>query len=230
MKLPSSKIYWTDYLAFSTLLSPQQICDVLKAIATRALTYPDENPQDNPQDNLTDTPQANPQGTPKLNHKLNHNQILKQEYNFNNIQLEFFDLLAKAQDESARDYMTSVRNGRKGGRPKKTEDNQSHPKTTEADKSRPKNVAEIIKQAGDALSVRKSTDMIFVDSSFRLLNYPVFLPYIEQVTPAIIESVENWLRQTKNGQSVSVQFITKQFFNFANRQGRPIFKEQTGRK
>ena len=230
MKLPSSKIYWTDYLAYSTLLSPQQICDVLKAIATRALTYPDENPQDNPQDNLPDTQQANPQATPNLNHNLNHNQILKQEYNFNNIQLEFFDMLAKAQDESARDYMTSVRNGRKGGRPKKTEDNQSHPKTTEADKSRPKNVAEIIKQAGDALSVRKSTDSILVDSSFRLLNYPVFAPYIEQVTPEIIESVENWLRAAKAGQTVTVEFISRQFMNFAKRQNRPIFKEQTGRK
>lgn len=117
-----------------------------------------------------------------------------------------------------------------GKPPKATEDNQSNPKITEVDRSRPKSAADIIKQAGEALSVRKSTDMIFVDSSFRLLNYPVFLPYIEQVTPAIIESVENWLRQTKNGQSVSVQFITKQFFNFANRQGRPIFKEQTRRK
>ena len=138
------------------------------------------------------------------------------------------------------------------GRPKKSEDsenqknqknqkNQNNQNTqteteteteseTKKEIHKEKTVAEIIKQAGDALSVRKSTDMIFVDSSFRLLNYPVFAPYIEQVTPAIIESVENWLRQTKNGQSVSVQFITKQFFNFANRQGRPIFKEQTGRK
>ena len=131
---------------------------------------------------------------------------------------------------------------RNNGKQKTTEDDKRQPKTTEDDKGRQtgiktgtgikteiktgteKTVAEIIKQAGDALSVRKSTDMIFVDSSFRLLNYPVFAPYIEQVTPAIIESVENWLRQTKNGQSVSVQFITKQFFNFANRQNKSVFK------
>lgn len=133
---------------------------------------------------------------------------------------------------------------RNNGKQKTTEDDKRQPKTTEDDKGRQtgiktgtgieteikiktgteKTVAEIIKQAGDALSVRKSTDMIFVDSSFRLLNYPVFKPYIEQVTPAIIESVENWLRQTKNGQSVSVQFITKQFFNFAHRQNKSVFK------
>lgn len=128
--------------------------------------------------------------------------------------------VSKSQPKSAEDNKCSqIKTGIKTGTEIKIE--------KEIKTGTEKNVAEIIKQAGDALSVRKSTDMIFVDSSFRLLNYPVFLPYIEQVTPAIIESVENWLRQTKNGQSVSVQFITKQFFNFANRQGRPIFKEQT---
>lgn len=168
-----------------------------------------------------------------------------------NIEIPIWDFI-KSQLENQYQALTNksqqMTANRNNGKQKSTEDDKSRPKTTEDDQSRQiktrtgieiekeiktgteKNVAEIIKQAGDALSVRKSTDMIFVDSSFRLLNYPVFAPYIEQVTPAIIESVENWLRQTKNGQSVSVQFITKQFFNFANRQGRPIFKEQTGRK
>lgn len=131
---------------------------------------------------------------------------------------------------------------------KQTEVSKSQPKPTEDNKcsqiktgiktgtgieiktGTEKNVAEIIKQAGDALSVRKSTDSILVDSSFRLLNYPVFAPYIEQVTPEIIESVENWLRAAKAGQTVTVEFISRQFMNFAKRQNRPIFKEQTGRK
>lgn len=117
-----------------------------------------------------------------------------------------------------------------GKPPKATEDKQSNPKINEVDQSRPKSAADIIKQAADALSVNKANDSILIDSTFSLFNYPVFKPYIESVTPEIIESVENWLRIAKGGQKVTIGFITRQFTNFANRQNKPIFKEQTGRK
>lgn len=139
---------------------------------------------------------------------------------------------------------------------KSAEDNKSQPKSPEGDRcsqiktriktgiktgtgieiekeiktGTEKTVAEIIKETGNLLSGKKSNNSILVDSSFSCSLYPIFKPYIEQVTPEIIKSVENWLRKNKDGQSVSVEFITKQFVNFANRQGRPIFKEQTGRK
>ena len=165
-----------------------------------------------------------------------------------NIEIPIWDFI-KSQLENQYQALTNksqqMTANRNNGKQKSTEDDKSRPKITEVDQSRQiktriktgtgiekeiktgteKNVAEIIKQAGDALSVRKSTDMIFVDSSFQLLNYPVFAPYIEQVTPEIIESVENWLRTAKAGQTVTVEFISRQFIKFAQRQGKPIFKQ-----
>jgi len=92
-----------------------------------------------------------------------------------------------------------------------------------------KNTMAILKQAADALSVKKANDCILVDSSFSFSLYPVFKPYIESVTPEIVESVENWLRRSQKGKQVTVGFITRQFTNFANRQNKPIFKEQGGK-
>lgn len=102
MKLPNSKVYWADFLSYSAILSDKEICQVLKIIAIRAMSY------DNPQDNLQDNPQD-----------LKQKQIQIQK--LNKIQLDFYTCLAKAQDESAKDYIASVMNGRKGGRPKKKE-------------------------------------------------------------------------------------------------------------
>ena len=79
------------------------MCQVMRIIAMRAMSY--ENPQDNPQDNLRDNPQV-------------YKQIQIQIQKLNNIQIDFYNSLAKAQDESARDYIASITNGRKGGRPK----------------------------------------------------------------------------------------------------------------
>lgn len=130
---------------------------------------------------------------------------------------------------------------------KVTEDSKSHPKSTDATQcsqietgiqtgtrteseikiktGTEHTAADIIKQAANALSVNKANDSVLVDSSFSLFDYPVFKPYIESVTPEIIESVENWLRTAKNGQRVTIGFITRQFTNFANRQNKPIFKK-----
>ena len=146
--------------------------------------------------------------------------------------------------ESKSQQMADNRNK---GKQKSTEDDKSRPKSTEVDRGRQietgiqtgtrteteikiktgteHTAADIIKQAANALSVNKANDSVLVDSSFSLFDYPVFKPYIESVTPEIIESVENWLRAAKNGQRVTIGFITRQFTNFANRQNKPIFKK-----
>lgn len=146
--------------------------------------------------------------------------------------------------ESKSQQMADNRNK---GKQKSTEDDKSRPKSTEVDRGRQietgiqtgtrteseikiktgteHTAADIIKQAANALSVNKANDSVLVDSSFSLFDYPVFKPYIESVTPEIIESVENWLRTAKNGQHVTIGFITRQFTNFANRQNKPIFKK-----
>ena len=111
MKLPNSKIYWTDYLSYSSMLTPDEICEVMKIVAFRAMCYnlPDNLP-DNRQDNLPVS-------------------IQKQIQKLNKIQKEFYICLAKAQDESARDYMAKIMNGKKGGRPKKNKaENQDEKK------------------------------------------------------------------------------------------------------
>lgn len=60
----------------------------------------------NPQDNQQDNPQVS-----KL--------ILKQILKLNQIQLNFYECMDKALNESAKSYIASIKNGRLGGRPKK---------------------------------------------------------------------------------------------------------------
>ena len=102
MKLPYSKIYWADFLSFSNILSAKEICQVLKIIALKSMSY------ENPQDNLQDNPQVSIQ-----------KQIQKQIFKLNQIQLNFYECMNKALEESAKGYFSSVKNGRLGGRPKK---------------------------------------------------------------------------------------------------------------
>lgn len=146
--------------------------------------------------------------------------------------------------ESKSQQMADNRNK---GKQKSTEDDKSRPKSTEVDRGRQietgiqtgtrteseikiktgteHTAADIIKQAANALSVNKANDSVLVDSSFSLFDYPVFKPYIESVAPDIVQSVENWLRTAKNGQHVTIGFITRQFTNFANRQNKSVFKK-----
>lgn len=107
MKLPNSKIYWSDYLSYASMLTPEEICEVLKIIACRAMCY---NLPDNPPDNRSDNP---PDNLPVCIQR--QRQIQK----LNKIQREFYLCMEKAQDESARDYLSKINNGKKGGRPKK---------------------------------------------------------------------------------------------------------------
>lgn len=65
---------------------------------------------------------------------------------------------------------------------------------------------------------------ILIDSSFSCSNFDVFKAYIQEMPSSVIQSVENWLKKQKNGQEIPVEFIIKQFFNFAQRSNISIFK------
>ena len=91
---------------------------------------------------------------------------------------------------------------------------------TEVSKSQPKpTINQIIGQIG-----KENTNSILIDSSFSCSKFDVFKTYINEMPSCVIQSVENWLKKQKNGQTVPVGFITKQFINFANRQNKPLFK------
>lgn len=71
---------------------------------------------------------------------------------------------------------------------------------------------------------KENTNSILIDNSFSCSKFDVFKTYINEMPSCVIQSVENWLKKQKNGQTVPVGFITKQFINFANRQNKPLFK------
>lgn len=89
------------------------------------------------------------------------------------------------------------------------------------DKYKDKNkvVSEMLSSIG-----KDNTNSILIDSSFSCSKFDVFKTYINEMPLEVIQSVENWLKKQKNGQTVPVEFITKQFINFANRQNKPLFK------
>ena len=69
-------------------------------------------------------------------------------------------------------------------------------------------------------------NLILIDKNFSCNNYDIFIPYLKEMPQSIIKSVENWLRKVKLNESVTVEFIIKQFFNFAQRANISIFKEK----
>lgn len=71
---------------------------------------------------------------------------------------------------------------------------------------------------------KENTNSILIDSNFSCSKFDVFKVYIQNMPAEIIKSVESWIKKEKNGQTVPVEFITKQFINFANRQNKPLFK------
>jgi hypothetical protein len=89
------------------------------------------------------------------------------------------------------------------------------------DKYKDKNkvVSEMLSSIG-----KENTNSILIDSNFSCSKFDVFKTYINEMPSCVIQSVENWLKKQKNGQTVPVGFITKQFINFANRQNKPLFK------
>lgn len=71
---------------------------------------------------------------------------------------------------------------------------------------------------------KENTNSILIDSNFSCSKFDVFKVYIQNMPAEIIKSVESWIKKEKNGQTVPVGFITKQFINFARRQNKPLFK------
>lgn len=71
---------------------------------------------------------------------------------------------------------------------------------------------------------KDNKNCILIDSNFSCSKFDVFKVYIQNMPADIIKSVESWIKKEKNGQTVPVGFITKQFINFANRQNKPLFK------
>lgn len=67
-------------------------------------------------------------------------------------------------------------------------------------------------------------DLILITKSFKCSDFEVFTPYIIEMPETVIKSVEAWLRKVKINESVSVEFIVKQFFNFAKRGNISVFK------
>lgn len=70
----------------------------------------------------------------------------------------------------------------------------------------------------------KRKDLILITEKFSCNDFEVFNPYITEMPENVIKSVENWLRKVKLNESVSVEFIIKQFFNFAKRSNVSVFK------
>ena len=85
------------------------------------------------------------------------------------------------------------------------------------------NFGDIVKKVG-SLNINKNK--IVISSKFSASDYDELKVYVQEMPEDVIHSVESWLIKTKLGQTVDISFITKQFMNFAKRQGRPIFKEQ----
>lgn len=67
-------------------------------------------------------------------------------------------------------------------------------------------------------------DLILITKNFNCSDFEIFTPYITEMPESVIKSVENWLRKVKLNESVSIEFIVKQFFNFAKRNNTAIFK------
>lgn len=108
--------------------------------------------------------------------------------------------------------------GRKSGNQIENQIEKQMP--TEVSKSQPKpTINQIISKIG-----KDNSKSILIDSSFNCSKFDVFRVYIQQMPTDVIKSVENWLKKEKKGQTVTVDFITRQFINFANRQNKPLFK------
>lgn len=187
MKLPNSKVYWADYLSYSALLTDQEICEVMKLIAMRAMSY--ENPQDNLQDNLQDNPQVSIQ-----------KQIQIHIQKLNQIQLDFYKCLEKSQDESAKDYFASINNGKKGGRPKGSK------KTVVENKTSLSNAVDVV------CKKTKNEDIIngIKDETIRSLVYE-WVNYKkerkETYTPSGLSKCISRLMNLCNGDAVSAKAI-----------------------
>lgn len=213
MKLPNSKIYWADYLSYSSMLTPDEICEVLKIIACRAMCYnppTDENLSvnlsDNPQDNLSVSKQR-------------QRQIQIQK--LNETQREFYLCLAKAQDESARDYIAKVNNGRKGGRPKAyREEEKLSPSYPQEAEDRSLQAKKIINTLANNLSVKNHSEIkgktvhIVEGEFFMDETMPDYKSFLVGLSDQEITKLWGWIRDKYYGQHLPVSKIQQMIKNF----------------
>lgn len=87
------------------------------------------------------------------------------------------------------------------------------------DKYKSNKVSEMLSSIG-----RNNSKSVLIDCNFNCSVFSEFQPYLKEMPTDVIKSVENWLKKEKNGQTVTIDFITRQFINFANRQNKPLFK------
>lgn len=73
-------------------------------------------------------------------------------------------------------------------------------------------------------NIGKGGKNFLISDDFSCSMFSEFEPYLKEMPADVIKSVENWLKKEKKGQTVTVDFITRQFINFANRQNKPLFK------
>ena len=85
------------------------------------------------------------------------------------------------------------------------------------------NKKEVYNQIVNMFGVNRK-NLILIDKNFSCSNYEVFSPYLKEMPESVIHAVEIWLRKVKINESVTVEFIVKQFFNFAQRNNVSIFK------
>ena len=86
------------------------------------------------------------------------------------------------------------------------------------------NVIDIIR----SVSSKFNCNGIRINEEFSISKYEQFDAYVKEFDSSVIQAVERWIKKEKMGQFVEYGFITRQFFNFAKRQNKPIFKEICG--
>ena len=103
-------------------------------------------------------------------------------------------------------------------------DNQTETETETESCIKENNIKEKLVELSDSLKVENKNSVV-ISSEFKASDYEQLMPYVRQMPNDVIKSVESWIVKTKLGKRVDMNFIAKQFTNFATRQGKPFFKE-----
>ena len=105
------------------------------------------------------------------------------------------------------------------------DENQDAIQVVDKDKDKDKEVDKDILTNLTNNNIYNNKNKVVISSKFSISGVPELRSYVDEMPEDVIDSVEKWLIKTKQGQMVDIPFITKQFFNFAKRMGRPFFKE-----